>query len=530
MNEERVVRGRGVLAAIAVSLLLPLCPAFAYSPMPTTAADLRGAEALDLERAGQWFNACVAYEKILKDDRSDREAQDGLRRCVRHVYQIRRHRDPTFQNLLLSRPPSQALDVYEEVLGNLRKYYLDKDRVRLNDLFLHGLEEFRFALDDETFRQQHLYGVSEEAIRSFRTWIEKYREEQPRDIAAIRHDVLTIAIEAQISPLHLNPTVVVLEFACGACNALDEHTAYLTPAHLQEVQSASKGQVVGVGIEQLTWLEKRLLITQVAPNSPAAIVGLKPSDQIVRIDRQLVERLPAETAVARLRGDLGTPVELEVLPAGEMVPQTYRLTRQPIFVPSVADIKMEGAVGSFRLVSFQDTTPQEVREAVLQLQTNGMKALILDLRGNGGGVYKSAVQIAELFIGDGVLLRTKSRLIYYNKTFSAQNPSPWQFPVVVLIDGETASSAEVLAGALKERGRATLIGQTSFGKGTMQYVLPLESLPSGIRITVAKFYSPLNHPYHGLGVTPHIIVNEPDGPMGRDLTWQTALQQALMMR
>src|SRR5262249_13428403 len=159
--------------------------------------------------------------------------------------------------------------------------------------------------------------------------LEKRREQKQRDGAEIRHDVLTIAIEAQISPLHLSPTVVVLEFACGACNALDEYTVYLTPSHLQELQSASKGQIVGIGIEQLTWVEKKLLIAQVIPGSPAALMGMKPGDQLLRIDSQPVENLPSETAVARLRGDLGTPVEVDLLPVGEMTPQTFRLTRQP---------------------------------------------------------------------------------------------------------------------------------------------------------------------------------------------------------
>jgi carboxyl-terminal processing protease len=484
-------------------------------------------EALILEREGKWLQACLLYEKLLKDDRTLAEARDGYQRCLRHLQLVRRHRDPSFAKLL-SRKPAEALDVYEEVLGELQKKYIDKSKTGLTQLFRQGVEELRFALEDDVFQAEQLAGTSLEALKHFSARLESWRLREIASLREARDQVLEIASEAKNSPLRLNPTAVVLEFVCGACNALDEYTSYLTPSWLRDVQLALKGNGVGVGLE-LEAADQKLLVAQVTPNSSAAALGLKPRDRITRIAGKPVDELPADIANARLQGEVGTTVDVEIVPAGDLMPRVVKLVRQPTNAPSVVDVKLSAdGIGYLRIVGFQESTAHEIKETVLQFQMVGLKALILDLRGNGGGAFKSAVLVAELFIGDGVIVRTRSRLSEHNKVYQANNPGAWPFPLVVLIDGDTASASEVLAGALKERRGATLVGQTTFGKGLIQAVVPLESLPAGIRITVARFYSPSNVPYQGLGVSPHLAVGQMPGMDNqRDAAWQAALDLAM---
>jgi carboxyl-terminal processing protease len=244
-----------------------------------------------------------------------------------------------------------------------------------------------------------------------------------------------------------------------------------------------------------------------------------------------VDGQPLEAVLARLLGRPNTAVELEVLAAGEAAPRAVKLPRQPLLAPSVerGSVPQDG-VGYVRLLSFQESTLQELRDAILHLQTAGMKALVLDLRGNPGGLLKAAVQVAELFLPEGTILITESPVRRFRQVHRSNNPSALALPLVVLVDGETASAAEVLAGALKENGRATLVGTTTFGKGRIQCVLPLKSVETGLKITVMKFLSPNRNPYHGRGVAPDVVA-QPDPPdTPRNLAWQQARQLALMHR
>ena len=169
-------------------------------------------------------------------------------------------------------------------------------------------------------------------------------------------------------------------------------------------------------------------------------------------------------------------------------------------------------IGKMTISYFQESTLQEVKDGLAALHAAGMKVLILDLRGNPGGLFKSAVEIAELFLPEGIIVVSQTHLHFKDRklsgTIRAEQPDALLMPMVVLIDGETASAAEVLAGALKDNGRAKLVGQTTFGKGSIQCVIPLdkphfERMPAGIRITVAKLLSPSWQPYSGKGIQPH---------------------------
>jgi carboxyl-terminal processing protease len=461
------------------------------------------------EARGQWARACQFYEQILAKDRHLLEVRERYQHCLRHVLQVRRHRDGTFQQQILDLPLYYALEVYAEVLAKLQTLYVEREKVDLTLLFRQGLEELRFALSDETFCQLQMPAVRLEMLRSFQAQLQSLWGgkvvRRPREAQAYVHEVALAAKDA----LGLRPTAVVLEFVCGACNALDEYTMYLTPGQLRNEMIAWKGELVGVGIE-VTAEERKLVVSQVYASSPAERAGLRVGDQLTRIGGRATANVTPEAAVELLKGEVHSVLELEVSSPGDSNARPVKLTRELVRLASVSEPRFlaerELGIGYLQLIGFQDTTLQELDDAILKLQAWGMRVLILDLRGNPGGLFQVAIQVVERFLSSGLIVSTHGQIREYRGLYPAQGLNPLTVPLVVLIDGDTASSAELVAGALKDNLRGTLVGQTTFGKGSIQKVRKLTTVAAGIRLTVAKFYSPRGHAYSPGGVTPHIPV------------------------
>jgi carboxyl-terminal processing protease len=503
-------------------------PAVQATPAPSDQL-LRRAE--EFEAKQQWRDACAIYDQLLTQNRNALDIRDRYQKCLRHLHQVRRHREPSFRQALGNlKLPSQSLKIYEQVLEVLRAHYVEMPRTEPAELFRQGLLELRFALEDDAFTQEYLIGVKPEGLAAFAKVLREWNSAGIQSRADARKQLFKI-VESARDELGLAPAVVVFEFICGACNSLDEYTAYLTPTQLKEVQACLRGKSASIGLE-LAVLDQKIVICQVHPDGPAARL-LKVGDRLVRIDHQAVDpALPGE-ARARLRGDSGSTVEIEVMSSGDMLSRALRFERQPLLMPSVeVEPEPRNGVGYIRILGFTETTPQELKDGILRLQGAGMKALILDLRGNPGGLFKSATEIAEMFLPEGLIVHTQSRQKEFNETVRSHNVNALNLPLVVLVDGETASSAEILAGALKENERARLIGQPTFGKGSIQWVVPLKSPASGVRITVARFISPSGQPYTGRGVIPHLLV-EQLGMMAdsqRLAAERDAVQMVMMMR
>ncbi len=445
-----------------------------------------------------YIKAWEKYQQIRKADRNPpREVIDGYQFCLRRVQQARRLRDKPAQELTADLDAKDALNVYVDVLTKLQKRYFDGTKVGLADLFQYGLQEMRFALEDEAFlREQIRPDVKPEALQALRDQLEGTRPAIKKADDA-RSQLQSVMLSA--GALGARPTAVLVEFISGACNALDEYTGYLSPRRLAEVEADLTGKFVGIGIS-VAYDGKQLVIRDVYPDSPA-YMKLFAKDVILTIDGKKPDP-------ARLDGEEGTSVVLEVRRPSEKTTYKIEVTRRQVVVPSVAFDTMPNpyGIGYVQVFSFQKSTPQELQSALLQLraQPTGLKSLVLDLRGNQGGSFDAALQVAELFLSEGVIVYTHSRTKETSRR--ANNPDAFTLPLVVLVDGETASAAEIVAGALKDNERAKVVGQATFGKGSIQCLVPLDRLKAGLQVTVARFSSPKRVPYDGHGVMPHQVV------------------------
>lgn len=485
-------------------------------------ADRDRTEAREFERAGQWDRACEAYLRLLSEDRHQPEVRERLGYCLRRWQQARRHADPVFRKHLAAMPLSQALTIYSEVTSILQRYYVDAARVDAGRLWRSGLDEIGNALADAGILAEQGVTVSPAQLTEFRDRLRRdFATLEMTDVRELRSHLRDLAWEAQYK-LGINPSLIVLEGACGACQGMDDFTSFVPPGRPIHEAANWNGDLAAFGI--MAAVRDGLVIDRVAPGSWAAGQGLQAGDRIIRVGRISLEGLPPEAALELVRGERPLVSDLTIAGAGMSEPRVLTL---PDSMPSVFDVAMErDGVGTLRIGSFQRTTPQEFDSAVHRLRAEGMRALILDLRANPGGSFPAAVQIAERLISDGVIVSTHGQLRGLSRLFRAQNPSALDFPIVVLIDGDTASAAEVLAGALKDHHRAVLIGQPTFGKDTIQRWWHT-SAGGAVQMTLARFVLPSGRPFAGIGVTPHAVESRRDAM--RDFQYETAFEQAVRM-
>lgn len=511
------------LTVCLVSGTLAIHNDFAQTSSP---AQLR-LQAEQAESRGEWEKACDLYSKLIVRDRTSRELKARYRHCLRRDLLVKRHSDASYRRQVHDLSLNQALLAYAEVLAKLNQNYLDREMVEVWRLYLQGIQELGQACGDETFANQYLSAVAPARITSFRAALTGVWADKPvRKIADVLGVVRDLA-RAASRELGIPVAVVVMEFAAGACNGLDEYSAYLTPAQYAEIAASWKGEAIGIGVD-LGQSDQRVFVSQIVPFGPAHQQGIEPGDRILRIGEQIVGGQTVEQVTELMRGPLNSSLEIELIGLRDTKSRVVRLTRQVIQLPSVGVprfLDMQLGIGYVQLLGFQDTTLRELDLAINKLQSSGMRAMILDLRGNLGGDFEVAIQVVERFVSAGVIVTTHGQVREYDRLYRAHGTSTLAVPLVVLVDGDTASAAEMVAGAIKENQRGTLVGQTTFGKGTIQKTRRLNTGPGAVRITVAKYLSPTGQALSGVGVSPNLVVDRPLGMTEMELDGQ--IQAAL---
>ncbi|MDR2172054.1 MAG: S41 family peptidase [Planctomycetaceae bacterium] len=505
-----------------------LTPLPLYAPVPVLHPELRpkfrnplplpvpaNAEKLEtilrngevLERESRWADALTHYEGGLQIYRNNNQLLERFL-IARFHYDIRRRcEDVSYINCIKAASFVDSLSLYEEIISRIHSNYAEAPN--WDKLFRNGLCDVLIALDDVKFRSKSNLSISPDKIDVCVALLRKTAdgwEISNRD--DLKNGVLRLA-EISLQQINLNPVIFLMEFTCGIANSLDPYTTYLTPNQHQDTHSMILGNFVGLGVELKSDRES-LMIVRVIHGSPAKEAGLLNGDRIISVDGISTRGKDTDVAANLLQGLEDTFTELTVQTPGMPV-RNVKVLRRRIEVPSVEELRMlNSEVGYIKLTGFQTRTIDEMRRAVVELESRGMRCLVLDLRHNPGGLFQVGVDVANLFINNGVIVRTRGRQGTVETPYHATNVNTFATPLILLIDEASASASEIVAGAIKDHKRGLLVGRRTYGKGTIQAILPINgnnpNARAGLRITVEKFFSPQGVAYSGVGVMPDIVV------------------------
>src|SRR5499426_294261 len=309
------------------------------------------------------------------------------------------------------------------------------------------------------------------------------------------------------------PKELIYSAIKGTLRGLDAHSSFLDPEMYREMQVETSGSL---GIE-ITLRDDILTVVTPIEGTPAYRAGILPGDRIVKIEGISTKDMQLADAVKKMRGKPGSKIVISVVREGWQEPKDFTITREQIRVQSVKSGELEPGIEYIRLRQFQEQTGNDIEAALEKYNKNKpIQGLVLDLRNNPGGLLTSSVEVAEKFIEPGKLVvYTEGRVRNQNMRFQAGGKHIYaDFPIIVLVNQGSASASEIVAGALQDWGRAVVLGTQSFGKGSVQTIIPLSD-GSGLRLTTAKYYTPKGRSIHGKGITPDIIVEAPKPAPGQ---------------
>ena len=538
---RRRVHSLGFRVCLAALALLLAAPAAAQLPKYTiNISDPRGnianllRDGQQLEQQRRWGEALAHYEDAIRQYPDDAAIQQRFDATRLHYDLQRRYTDRSFCESVLRLSTERALELYSQVLLKIESHYVEIPHWK--ELVAHGTGNLEIALGEPAFLNQNIPQRDRPAVDAFRRELWSVVGTRVVSSRADAHDTVAAVARLAQQRMEIAPAAIVLEYLCGATNALDPYSTYLTPDQLNEVYAQIEGNFVGLGVE-LKAQDGGLVIMRVISGSPAEEAGVRPKDQILAVDRQPTKDLTTDQAANLLQGAEGSAVALTVA-APSQQPRQLTVRRRRVEVPSVDQVSIvdsQYGIGYFKLTCFQKTTARDLDAALWKLHREGMKSLVIDVRGNPGGLLISAVEVADRFIERGVIVSTRGRSVQEDFTYSAHEQGKWQMPLVVIIDQDSASAAEIFAGAIRDHRRGTIVGVKSFGKGSVQGIFPLDESNAGLRLTTAKFYSPNGKPYSRVGVEPdftvlpaHVVAKPIDGkvPSGDDAMLTAALQVA----
>lgn len=505
-----------VRVLLRASLLF--CCLTAWSTGGLAAADRAAAKATDerqalstgveLEKSRKWLEAVEYYESNLKEWPTSESLQKALRRSKGQFSIERRYADQSFLAELVAVPSNEAMAHLEELLTSIRQRYVDP--ISSTSLLAHGTESLYLALSNDKFLQKNLPRATPEQTRRVRSaLVDQYWNKPVSSPDAGRRLVLDVC-ELSRRELGLEATPVIMEYVFGACNSLDEYSSYLTPGRRRDLFDNIAGEFVGIGVEMKGDIGKGLRLMNVLPESPAEEGGCLAGDFITAIDGVDCRNMSIDEAASLMQGQSGSRVRLQLTsPTGDVRDAT--LVRRAVKVKSIPVAKIidtVNGVGYIKMTGFQKNTTEELDAALFKLHRDGMRALIWDLRGNPGGLLDVAVEVLDRFIADGVLVSTKGRTSDSNSSYSARREGTWSMPLVVLVDGDSASASEIVAGAIHDHRRGELVGRKTYGKWSVQ-TIHMGRGETGLRLTTAKFYSPTGNTFGKIGFQPDVVVPEP---------------------
>lgn len=317
----------------------------------------------------------------------------------------------------------------------------------------------------------------------------------------------------------VKPREMLYSAVKGMMGSLDKHSEFIEPERYELLKIHMRGEYAGIGAI-LQKIDDKIFIRAVEPGKPAEKAGLLGGDQILKVDNQSVEKMEVTEVSGLLRGDENTPVTVTIFRRAGEKTLAIKINREKIEISAIQDEKMIGqSLGYFRIAAWQDNTVEQSDLVLEKLKKEGMQALIIDLRNNDGGLLTAAVGLSERFLKkDQKIVTVESKIEEQRKEYvSSGDRYSVEIPVVILLNEKSASASEVFSGALQDHKRAFLIGVTTYGKGSVQSVIPLDD-SSGMKLTTARYLSPSGKIIDKVGLTPDLVVeNGPEGTPGSDL-------------
>ncbi len=517
------------VADAQVSRTEPVTSAAQTLPPASLAAVLD--QGRQLEAGNRWGEALSHYEDALRQYRGNETLEQRHDLAKLHYSVERRYHDHSFLESIPALDRNQALALYSEILQKTNTHYVANPPWR--KLGVRGASAIDLALTDRHFLTSNRLTLTPDQLGQLRKEVFQLLSSRTlqtsRDLVTFAGDVARLnEVRAGIAP-----TATILEFVTAAAEGLDDYSSFLTADQLREVYSQIEGNFVGLGVE-LKAENGALLIVHVIPGSPAERAGIVAQDRIVAVDGKSTAELSTDEAASMLTGAEGSYVRVTIY-SSDAEPRVLSIRREHVDVPSLENAQIvdpDFGVAYVRIPAFQKTTARDLETALWDLHRQGMRTLVLDLRGNPGGLLTASVEVADKFLTEGNIVSTRGRSPQEDFNYQAHYGGTWRVPLVVLIDGDSASASEIFAAAIKDNNRGTVVGSTSFGKGSVQGIFPLGFAGAGIRLTTAKFYAPSGAPISNRGVEPHESVQVVAKPVNgkvdvnSDLVLQAGIQAA----
>lgn len=379
-----------------------------------------------------------------------------------------------------------------------------------------ALTDLAYAVATPEFLQANRINPNPQAVASLQQELTQMAQSQPARSSGEALGLMQWAAEMSNQRIGVRREAIALEFLNGTLDSLDRYSAFV-PAKTQMGPSASlEERIVGIGVELKTH-EAGVLVTGVVDNGPAAGAGLRKGDVIIAINGRRLAGLGLSQAADTISGPQGSMVNVVVDRQGQQFQAA--IPRRQVYISSVVEPKfLDSArtVGYLRIKQFSDSTAEDLAKEMTKLHNAGMKSVVLDLRGNPGGLLTECVDVSDLFLPAGTIVMTKGRTSGDNSSFTAKRTGTWSMPLVVLVDDHSASASEIFAAAVQENGRGVVVGRRSYGKGTVQTHFPLQTVSGELKLTTAKFYSPSGREMSGQGVVPDIAVEKAPGAIETD--------------
>lgn len=458
-----------------------------------------------LEEQRRWGEALAHYEEALRLHPERRELADRLSTARAHYEVARRYSDQSYLKAVREISERDALELYSDVLLKIHAHYVELPN--WTALIQRGNTAMEIALSEETLQRHFQVRLDQGTIQDHVLELNHALSARPVRSRQESRDAVRFIASSTAARLRVPASAVIIEYACAAGASLDDYSSFLTGTQLDEIMSQIEGNFVGLGIELKAEAES-LLIVNVIPGGPAEKSGLRTGDRIVEVNGHTMREVSTDAAADMLKGEEGTSVSLVIVDQ-QGARRPLQILRQVVEVPSVEQVSIVDphyGIAYMKLGSFQKTTSRDVEAALWQLHRQGMRSLVVDVRGNPGGLLTAAVEVADKFVTEGTIVSTRGRGTGEDFDYKAHLVGTWRVPLTVLIDGDSASASEIFAAAIRDARRGTIVGQRSFGKGSVQGIFPLSVGHAGLRLTTAKFYSPNGTAISGQGVQPHVAI------------------------